>query len=96
MHPLVAPSAPGYVANRSSKLRFSWMMMTTCLMGLDPLPLDERETGGAPENAFKLPPEHETMPADATRTTKRALRLVSRTLAYSVSTGLYDGFSCWK
>ena len=38
MQPLVAPSAPGYVANRSSKLRFSWMMMMTCLMGLEPVP----------------------------------------------------------
>jgi hypothetical protein len=29
--PLVVPSAPGNVAKRLSKVRFSWMRMTTCV-----------------------------------------------------------------
>ena len=36
--PVVVPSAPGYVAKKSLKLRFSWIMRTTCWIGLAELP----------------------------------------------------------
>jgi hypothetical protein len=43
MHPYVVPSAPGKVAKKSSKLRFSWITSTTCEMYPDPLlPLPAR------------------------------------------------------
>ncbi len=37
--PVVAPSAPGNVAKKSLNVRFSWIIGTTCFMGLGELEL---------------------------------------------------------
>src|ERR1700722_15956679 len=75
--PTVAPSAPGNVAKKLSKLRFSWITITTCLIGVPP---PVRCSGRRPPGRLDgAPPAQETAPASSASSIKMfAERIRSR------------------
>src|ERR1700722_7194472 len=57
--PNIGAFAPGYPAKKFSKLRFSWITMTTCLMYWLGLPEAGRARAGkAPDKVFDAGAEH--------------------------------------
>lgn len=89
--PVVVPSAPGNVAKKSSKLRFSSIAITTCRIGFFAPAKPSRgigSSGGAPvETALQA-----TVQAASVQSAIQSAAGCARICSYSVSTGRYDGF----
>src|ERR1700685_3066651 len=73
--PVVVPSVPGYVAKKSLKLRFSWIMRTTCWIGVAERPDAEYNliSPGAGDGWEPVP-----QPAISTAATARKANTVTR------------------
>ena len=91
--PVVVPSAPGNVAKKLSKLRFSWMTMMTCFIFVDGA-LAARPSEGSTGIVPREPAPHARTAALIAR---KAIRMPARAqlhwrMSYSVSTGRPEGF----